>query len=170
MPISLPGTDLRQALRAILLLVALAFPVELLWEFAQFPLYAQWYEEPLPRIIAFGIHCTIGDLLILAGTYALTAFFMAQPRLHSAPGRGWVLFTLLGAGYTVYSELANVYPRGSWSYAESMPMVPLLHVGLTPLLQWVVLPPLLLFAMKRLEASGRARRVGTSVPDSRQGR
>lgn len=44
--------------RADLLLVAVGLPVELLWEVAQFPLYAQWYNEPATRIAAFALHCT----------------------------------------------------------------------------------------------------------------
>ena len=48
----------------------------------------------------------------------------------------------LGAAYTVFSEWLNVEIRRSWSYAASMPVLPLLGTGLTPLLQWVIVPAL----------------------------
>jgi len=50
----------------------------------------------------------------------------------------------LGAAYTVFSEWLNVEIRRSWSYAASMPVVPFLGTGLTPLLQWLIVPGLAL--------------------------
>ncbi len=58
---------------------------------------------------------------------------------------GWrMVFTAirLGAAYTVFSEWINVDIRGSWSYTAAMPVLPLLQTGLTPLLQWLVVPGL----------------------------
>ena len=49
---------------------------------------------------------------------------------------------LLGAAYTVFSEWLNINIRRSWSYTDAMPVLPLLGTGLTPLLQWVVVPGL----------------------------
>ena len=43
-------------------------------------------------------------------------------------------------GYTVYSEWLNVYVKGTWAYSDLMPIVPGLEVGLSPLIQWIVLP------------------------------
>lgn len=137
--------------RTLLLLVALALPVQFTWEMAQFPLYAEWGDNDGATILTFALHCTAGDALILAACFTLTAFLCASSDFHRRPGRAWLLFTLMGVGYTVYSELANVYVRGNWGYAPEMPVVPLLHVGLAPLLQWLVLPPLLLAGVAALE-------------------
>ncbi len=43
-------------------------------------------------------------------------------------------------GYTVYSEWLNVYVKGTWAYSDLMPIVPGLEVGLSPLIQWIVVP------------------------------
>lgn len=53
-----------------------------------------------------------------------------------------VLVTALavGLGYTVFSEWWNVDVRGAWAYAEAMPVLPVTGTGLSPLLQWVVVP------------------------------
>jgi hypothetical protein len=51
-------------------------------------------------------------------------------------------FTMVaGVGYTTYSERHHLR-RGSWAYSDLMPIVSLfgLHVGLSPLLQWIVIP------------------------------
>jgi len=51
---------------------------------------------------------------------------------------------ILGAGYTIFSEWLNVEIRRTWSYTASMPVVPFLGTGLTPLLQWLIVPGLAL--------------------------
>ena len=50
----------------------------------------------------------------------------------------------LGAAYAVFSEWLNVEIRRTWSYTAAMPVVPFLSTGLTPLLQWLVVPGLAL--------------------------
>lgn len=49
---------------------------------------------------------------------------------------------LLGLAYTLFSEWLNVNVRGSWAYSALMPLVPLgfFSIGLSPLLQWLVVP------------------------------
>ncbi len=49
-------------------------------------------------------------------------------------------FIMVGVAYTVFSEWANIQIFKSWSYNESMPMIPWTEVGLTPVLQWIVIP------------------------------
>jgi hypothetical protein len=40
-----------------------------------------------------------------------------------------------------------------------MPMVPVLRVGLTPVLQWVIVPPLVVWFVKRQLAGTRQKEV-----------
>ncbi|SMF22477.1 hypothetical protein SAMN06265365_104107 [Tistlia consotensis] len=144
---------LRRYLAALLLL-------NLLWETAQMPLYTVWYSGT-PGEIAFDVlHCSLGDLLI-----ATACLVLALGLVGSAgwPARrfGVVLAaaTAAGVGYTVYSEWLNVSLRGSWAYAEAMPLLPPLGTGLAPLLQWLLVPPLALaWAAGRLP--GRDNRSG----------
>ena len=49
---------------------------------------------------------------------------------------------LLGLGYTIYSEWINVEIRHTWAYSDLMPTLPPLGTGLSPLLEWVVVPAL----------------------------
>jgi hypothetical protein len=51
---------------------------------------------------------------------------------------------VLGAAYTTLSEWLNVEIRRSWSYTAAMPVLPLIGTGLTPLLQWVIVPAMAL--------------------------
>ena len=47
---------------------------------------------------------------------------------------------VMGMSYTVYSEWLNTVVRKAWAYSELMPVVPLLGTGLSPLMQWLVVP------------------------------
>jgi hypothetical protein len=57
----------------------------------------------------------------------------------------------VGAGVviTIVMERLATGPLGRWAYAERMPIVPLADVGLSPLLQWFVLPPLIVWFVRR---------------------
>jgi hypothetical protein len=51
-----------------------------------------------------------------------------------------VLFIALGLAYTIFSEWLNVSVVKSWTYSDLMPLIPPLGTGLTPILQWIIVP------------------------------
>jgi hypothetical protein len=52
------------------------------------------------------------------------------------------------ATFTTWNEWYNVYRIRNWGYTASMPMI--LGIGLSPLLQWLILPPLMTIAYRAL--------------------
>jgi len=142
--------------------VPLLGALNVLWEIAQLPLYTLWDEGP-PSFIAFAvIHCTLGDVAI--GTLALLVALIATRARAMATWR-WrqvALFLVIPAvGYTVLSEWINTISRGSWAYSALMPVVNLggVEIGLSPLVQWFVIPPAVLWlagrqSVKRPETTG----------------
>jgi hypothetical protein len=60
---------------------------------------------------------------------------------------GTLLLVAIGVGYTVYSEWLNVYQRQAWGYAPNMPLIA--GIGLSPLLQWLLLPPVAVAILRR---------------------
>ena len=132
-----------------LLWLVLAFVLNLLWEIAQARLYAIW-TEAAPLGVAWALlHCSIGDAMI-----ALTMFALAGIALRRAdwpvsrPWSGGAIVVMGSMAYTVWSEWHNVYRAGNWAYAASMPLI--FGIGLSPLLQWLLLPPLLVAAHRAL--------------------
>ena len=116
-------------------------PAHLAWETLQLPLYMIW-SEGSPGDIAFAvIHCTAGDLLISAA--CLLAALLAAGSSAWPTARFWrvaALAIILGVAYTVFSEWLNLVVRQSWAYSDLMPIVPPFGTGLSPLLQWIVIP------------------------------
>jgi hypothetical protein len=50
-----------------------------------------------------------------------------------------------GLAYTVFSEWLNTAVRQSWAYSDLMPTLPVLGTGVSPLLQWFVVPGVALY-------------------------
>ena len=141
------------ALRAYLLTVAAA---NIIWETAHLPLYTLW-QTGTPRENLFAVvHCTLGDLLIALASLALGLVLAAHRQW---PARRFVTvaaFTMtFGMGYTVFSEWLNLVVRKSWAYSALMPTVSFfgLNIGISPLLQWIVVPALALYAAHRIGLS-----------------
>ena len=112
----------------------------LLWEFLQLPLFTLWKSASPAAIVFAVLHCWAGDVLIAFFTLAAGILLTGGGWLARAYWRTAAVSIVLGLAYTVFSEWLNVEVRGSWGYASAMPRVLPLGTGLSPLLQWVVVP------------------------------
>jgi hypothetical protein len=124
------------------------------WGVLQLPLYKIW-AEPFHHQAFAVIHCTGGDLLIALCTLVAASFASANPAWpQDCFWRVAAVTMVLGIGYTIFSEWLNVTIRASWAYSEWMPLVSAfgLQIGLSPLLQWAVVPVAAFALTWRLEA------------------
>lgn len=133
-------------MRGEAILVGWGLPLNFGWEMAQSALYTD-HGNGWSYVLWTRFHCTLGDVLILLGAFWATG---AVHRAWNWPAkRGWrasALFVGFGLAYTVWSEWFNTTVRESWAYAPQMPTV--VGIGLAPLGQWLVVPALLLWALK----------------------
>ena len=135
--------------RRVALWVATSFALNLAWEAVQLPLYTIFSEGSARSIVYAVTHCTLGDVVIALACYAGAGVAMRNADwVRVRPFGGTAVAVVLGTAYTVFSEWLNVSVRGSWTYAPSMPVI--LGIGITPLLQWVVVPALSVAMMRRL--------------------
>ena len=126
-----------------------AFLLNFVWEMWQIP----FYQDMLAKAHGDGVwqctRATFGDVLIMLvafGTVAVTA-----------RSRCWILqpswpqllaFVAVGVLITVgMEEISTRLDR--WTYADIMPILPLLGTGVLPLVQWVVIPPLVVWFVRR---------------------
>ena len=122
--------------------------LNLAWEIAQLPLYTVWTEGSLPYLVHVVVHCTLGDLAI--GMNAL-AFALVATRARAIDEwkfqKVGLVTVTAGIGYTVLSEWLNTIARPSWEYSALMPVIGLsgIEIGLSPLAQWLVIPPVALW-------------------------
>jgi hypothetical protein len=140
-----------QAARLYLFVIVIG---NMLWEAAQFPLYTIWYDGTRSHMILALVHGTLGDLFISAAALMTSLAIFGHPRWPAcAFWRVGTPTVVIGLAYTVYSEWVNVVVRHTWAYTELMPTLPPLGTGLSPLLEWAVVPLLALLLTQRNVAS-----------------
>ena len=126
-------------LRRYLPFVVLA---NLAWEALHLPLYSIW-DEGSPHELAFAVvHCTGGDALIATAALVLALLLVGSgwPSDRAAYRRVAALTLAIGIGYALFSEWLNIVVRKAWAYSDLMPVVPGIDAGLSPILQWIVIP------------------------------
>ena len=122
---------------------ALAFVLNLAWEIAQVGLYTIWNTADGMTIAWALLHCTLGDVTIAIALFALTGVALWRVDWPvSRPWTGGAMIVIGAVAFTAWSEWYNVYRAGNWGYTASMPLI--FGIGLTPLLQWLLLPPLMI--------------------------
>jgi hypothetical protein len=132
---------------SVVVYFGVGFLLHLIWEHAQMPLYAGFPIEALGSRRAF-MRClyatATGDMLFMLTLYLTLAMvhenlvWPRDPATYSRPAT-WVVPAFIGSLLAVTFELWAVYVAGRWKY-DSMPVIPVLRVGLTPLLQMVLIP------------------------------
>lgn len=128
---------------------ALSLLLNLVWEVVQLPLYTLIDEQPVSQVIYAIAHCTVGDVLIAMSVFLLTCAILRRSDWAIVrPWAGFPIVAAAGVAYTAWSEYRNVYQAGTWAYAAGMPLV--FGIGLSPLLQWLVVPALTLAAFRVL--------------------
>ena len=129
---------------------ALAFVLNLTWEIAHVRLYTIWAEADGMGVARSLLHCSLGDVLIALAMFALADLVLRRADWPaSRPWTGGVIVVIGAMTFTAWSEWYNVYSAGSWGYTVNMPMI--FGIGLSPLLQWLILPPVMVGAYRTLE-------------------
>ena len=133
----------------VILWSALAFSLNLVWEISHVGFYTIWREADGLRIAWSVFHCTLGDVVIALAGFALVTIVLWRANWPtSRPWTGGVIVVISAITFTTWSEWYNVYRAGAWGYATSMPLI--FGIGLTPLLQWLILPPVIVVAYRKL--------------------
>jgi hypothetical protein len=129
----------------------------LIWEVLHLPLYTIWTAGTVREQAFAAGHCTLGDLVIAACALTLALFLVGAPGWPR--DRFWpiaILTVAFGLAYTVFSEWLNVVVRAAWAYSDLMPTVSVAgsKIGLSPLLQWIVVPATAFAILRRVTNQG----------------
>ncbi|MCR9193855.1 MAG: hypothetical protein NXH88_03930 [Hyphomonas sp.] len=134
----------------------LSFCLHYVWEFLQVPTYAGMADLNHWDGIKICTSATIGDV-----GFALTAFWItalaARSRRWIAHPKLWQIGLFLGVGIALTVGFEYYYTEVSlrWTYSELMPRVPPFGTGLSPLIQWIVVPLLVVSLSLRIVADPR---------------
>ena len=149
---------MKRWLTSAALVFAIAVAVNYVWELAQSPLYAG--QGDFRTLLWHCLRAAGGDGVLVLVIFAGGALVTRRPDWYVQPGRGgylWMLSAGLLIGVAV--EWLAVHVAGQWAYGAPMPFVPGLRIGLVPVLQMLVLPPLI-FRMASAAERAFVRRGG----------
>ena len=118
------------------------------WELAQVPLFIGMPTAEHWSALKVCGRATAGDAVIaLVGFWAVAA---------TARTREWIIrptvlqvsgFVAVGVTITIVMEWLAVRVLDRWTYAQTMPTI--LGIGAAPLAQWIGLPPLIVWFVRR---------------------
>ena len=133
-----------------LMVWSVSFFLHFFWEMAQVPFFSDMPDASHWEVIGLCTRATVGDANIAFGAYVLVALFTKDwfwiKKL-------WRLSTLsvyfaVGLIVTIIFEYWATGTGQRWNYSDLMPRMPLLGTGALPLAQWVVIPVILIYAVK----------------------
>ena len=128
-----------------------SFVLHLIWENFHAPLYVGF--EVFGQHFLRCLYATAtGDMLFMLTIYLLLAvvhqnLWWGSDRKKYLHPATWILPVVMGVLISVGFELWAVYVDHRWVYG-SMPLIPVIKVGLTPVLQMIFIPLMVVFISK----------------------
>lgn len=121
-----------------------SFVFHMLWENLQAPLFEGYTSFGQHFWVCFRAAAT-GDMLFMLTIYLALAVihrngcWVKHRSSYDHPAT-WILTLLLGILLAISFELWAVEVDHRWQYAASMPTIPIVNIGLTPILQMIIVP------------------------------
>lgn len=136
-----------EAFRISALLVLVSFMLHLVWEFFHVKFYTGYEELTMLPIYLWA---AIGDVLYTLGAFALvSAFKQSYDWFRDANASDYLGLVAVGFFVALLVEYKAIALH-RWAYLPDMPIIPVLGVGFTPLLQMSLLLPLSVFFLALL--------------------
>jgi hypothetical protein len=139
---------------------AFAFLLNYPWEFLQVPFFAGMADAPHWEAMLFCSRAAVGDAgIAVVAFWAVAVAVRRRSWLVNPTTRQVLSFVASGLVITVILEWLATEVWNRWEYAAMTPTLPVLGTGLLPVLQWSVLPPLLVWIVRR-QLLGSSRSAG----------
>lgn len=121
-----------------------AFLLHFVYETWEAP-YFDFYKMPsLANKVDYITHCTFGDGVIMLITFWIVSLLFRTRHWILSPGKKQVLLLIvLGWLYMFISEIYRI--KVAKMYGISIFKIPFFETSWLPLLQWLILPPLIVF-------------------------
>ena len=127
--------------RFVITTIFFAFLFNAAWEILQIPLYKEgvytWQH------ILFCVLASVADVVMVLLIYFGFAWIYKDAIwIKNLNTKRVILIILTGGIGAVLAEIRHL-SIGTWSYTSAMPLMPVVHVGLSPVLQFMILPILI---------------------------
>ena len=127
--------------RFVITTILLAFLLNVAWEILQIPLFKGGVYEW--QHILFCVLASVADVIMVLLIYFGFAFIYKNALwVNKLKAKRLILLILTGFAGAVLTEVWQL-SIGTWSYSSAMPLIPVVDVGLSPVLQFMILPILI---------------------------
>ncbi|OSZ77157.1 hypothetical protein CAP36_12140 [Chitinophagaceae bacterium IBVUCB2] len=140
--------------RLVFTITVIALLLNLIWELVQMPLYRD--SSFTIGHIAFCALASVADaLMVLLLYFGVALIFRNSLWIQHLKWQQIAIVILTGGTGAVLSEMRHL-SSGSWAYDNSMPLIPVVNVGIAPVLQFMILPLIIYFlSFSRLKLSDK---------------
>ena len=126
------------------------FIINLFWEIVQMPLFTSYQEATFLGINTACIQASAGDaVMIVVSFWILAILFKSREWIYQLNTFRIGLFLIPGLVFTIIAEHLAIGPLGRWEYGNLMPVLPFFGTGVVPIIQWMVIPALVLWVVRK---------------------
>jgi len=137
------ATDKKAFNKFVFTTTVFSFLLNFTWEVIQISLY-KGSSCSIGHIAFCGL-ASVADSIMVLLLYFGVAFIFRKPLwIQHLKWQRIAIVILIGGTGAVLAEMRHL-SSGSWAYADSMPIIPIVNVGISPVLQFMVLPLLIYF-------------------------
>ena len=127
--------------RFVFTTLVLAFLLNFAWEVIQMPLYKDTSFSV--QSVAFCALASIADVIMVLLIYFCFALVYKNPLwVQNSTAPRIIILMLVGVAGAIVAEMRHL-SAGNWAYDKSMPILRGVDVGLSPVLQFMLLPALI---------------------------
>jgi signal transduction histidine kinase len=120
------------------IVLILAFLLNFAWEVAQLPLYKNASYD-MQHIVFCALASVADAIMVLLIYFSLAVIYKHPLWIQNFKWQRIITAVLIGGIGAVLAEIRHK-SQGNWAYADSMPIIPVVDAGLSPVLQFVILP------------------------------
>ena len=129
--------------------LSIGFVLNFIWEISQSGFYEPHFQGVADFIVVH-LRATIGDVVMMLIIFAIPSLFyrkwnwIAERKISS-----YIIVALLGLTFAIIVEKYAIL-TGRWAYNELMPIISIINVGVTPVLQLTFIAPFSVFLVKKI--------------------
>ncbi|HXI00033.1 MAG TPA: hypothetical protein VNI52_07170 [Sphingobacteriaceae bacterium] len=125
------------------IVLIIAFLFNLAWEVAQLPIY-QDYAYNFEHIAFCALASVADAIMVLLLYYSFSLIYRTSLWVKNLTRQRIILLILVGGVGAILGEIRYT-SEGNWAYANVMPIIPVVNAGLSPVLQFMILPILIYY-------------------------
>ena len=125
----------------VFITILVAFVLNFAWEIIQGPLY-KGFTYSISHIAFCGLASVADAIMVLLIYFVLTIIYKDHLWIKHINFKRILILILIGGLGAILAEMKHI-SQGNWAYNPSMPILPFVYAGLSPVLQFMLLPLLI---------------------------